>query len=139
MRDAISPAAPPLEREWLQSFIRTYGASNQLHQAVEECAEFIVAVNKVRRSDGSAESLQALAGEAAEPEVRGVADGLAGRVDGSVLAAARTHRLRMLGNGVVPATAQLAFETLYERLRERSGRVEKARKAHPETRADSAS
>ena len=44
----------------------------------------------------------------AEPEVRGVADGVARGL-------ARTQQLRILGNGVVPQQAALAFQILKER------------------------
>ncbi len=50
-----------------------------------------------------------------EPAVRGVADGLAHRLDRSRTADLRTHRLRMLGNGVVPAQAEFAFLDLWRR------------------------
>lgn len=43
---------------------------------------------------------------AVEPSVRGVADGLAGRLG-------RSDQLHILGNGVVPQQAALAFRTLY--------------------------
>ncbi len=44
-----------------------------------------------------------------ESEVRGVADGVARRLD-------RTAQLRILGNGVVPQQAALAFKLLWQRL-----------------------
>ena len=46
--------------------------------------------------------------ETPESEVRGVADGVARRLD-------RTAQLRILGNGVVPQQAALAFQILKER------------------------
>lgn len=48
---------------------------------------------------------------ATEPAVRGVADGLATRMDLS-----RAQRLRMLGNGVVPQQAEAAFRILAGRI-----------------------
>ena len=54
-----------------------------------------------------------------EPEVGGDADGSAGWMDYAELCHAsdnRTDELRMLGNGVVPATAARAFETLMREL-----------------------
>ena len=50
-----------------------------------------------------------LAPATAEPEVRGVADGVARGLD-------RTAQLRILGNGVVPQQAALAFQILKERI-----------------------
>ena len=47
------------------------------------------------------------------PELGGANDGTAGGVDAT---ANRVDRLRLLGNGVVPATAELAFTTLFNRL-----------------------
>ena len=47
---------------------------------------------------------------ALEPSFRDMADGLAGRV----AALSRAQELRILGNGVVPATAEKAFRTLEE-------------------------
>jgi DNA (cytosine-5)-methyltransferase 1 len=47
---------------------------------------------------------------AVKPGFRDVADGLAGRV----AALSRAQELRILGNGVVPATAEKAFRTLEE-------------------------
>jgi DNA (cytosine-5)-methyltransferase 1 len=49
-----------------------------------------------------------------ESRLRGVADGLPHRVDGST----RNDRLRALGNAVVPAQSELAFRILWERLME---------------------
>jgi len=51
---------------------------------------------------------------ATERPIRGVADGAADRLDGRGQAT-RSHRLRALGNGVVPLTAALAFVRLWER------------------------
>ena len=55
----------------------------------------------------------------AEPALGGDADGPASRLDYAQLCVAcdnRTDELRLLGNGVVPATAELAFRTLSARL-----------------------
>jgi hypothetical protein len=55
----------------------------------------------------------------AESEVGGGADGIADWMDYAELCYAsdnRTDELRMLGNGVVPATAAKAFETLMKEL-----------------------
>lgn len=55
----------------------------------------------------------------AQPTLGGDADGPAGRMDYGELCVAcdnRTDELRLLGNGVVPATAELAFRTLFQRL-----------------------
>ena len=52
----------------------------------------------------------------AEPRVRGVADGVAGWVDDDDPADAWADRLRLLGNGVVPAQAALAFSWLARRV-----------------------
>jgi NTP pyrophosphatase (non-canonical NTP hydrolase) len=38
-------------QELLKKAIDTYGLNNQLNQLQEECAELIVAVNKIRRSN----------------------------------------------------------------------------------------
>jgi len=38
-------------QELLKKAVDTYGLSNQLNQLQEECAELIVAVNKIRRSN----------------------------------------------------------------------------------------
>lgn len=38
------------DQEIFTEAIRRWGAEAQIHQAVEECAELIVAVNKVRRA-----------------------------------------------------------------------------------------
>lgn len=53
---------------------------------------------------------------AVEPALRGVADGLDAGMDLS-----RTARLRITGNGVVPAAAALAFRTLWGRLGDTHG------------------
>lgn len=55
-----------------------------------------------------------------EPEMGGDFDGIAGRMDYAKLRVScesRTDELRLLGNGVVPATAALAFRTLAKKLR----------------------
>jgi len=55
----------------------------------------------------------------AEPSLGGDPDGAAGRLDYADLSIAchnRTDELRLLGNGVVPATAALAFRTLLTQL-----------------------
>jgi DNA (cytosine-5)-methyltransferase 1 len=55
----------------------------------------------------------------AQPPLGGDADGPAGRMDYGELCIAsdnRTDELRLLGNGVVPATAELAFKTLLKEL-----------------------
>lgn len=49
-----------------------------------------------------------------EPGIRRVADGVASRMDPSVLL--RAHRKRACGNGVVPQQAELAFEDCLEAL-----------------------
>lgn len=49
---------------------------------------------------------------AVEPEVRGGADGVADRMGST-----RAHELRLLGNGVVPDQAEVAFHALVERMR----------------------
>ena len=54
---------------------------------------------------------------AIEPEVRDLADGLARGL-------ARTDRLRILGNGVVPQQAALAFTVLAERMTHPCGDIE---------------
>ena len=54
-----------------------------------------------------------------EPALGGNADGLASGLDDAELHATcdnRTDELRLLGNGVVPATAELAFRTLFNEL-----------------------
>ena len=48
-----------------------------------------------------------------KPVMGRAVDGSAGRVDAT---ANRVDRLRLLGNGVLPATVELAFRTLYEEL-----------------------
>jgi hypothetical protein len=55
----------------------------------------------------------------AEPEVGGGADGIAGWMGYAELCRAsdnRTDELRLLGNGVVPATAARAFTVLMQEL-----------------------
>jgi site-specific DNA-cytosine methylase len=54
-----------------------------------------------------------------QPSVGGTSDGIAGGMDYAELCVAcdnRTDELRLLGNGVVPATAEKAFRTLMEKL-----------------------
>jgi hypothetical protein len=54
-----------------------------------------------------------------EPPLGGDADGPAGGMDYAELQVTcdnRTDELRLLGNGVVPATAERAFRTLLEEL-----------------------
>lgn len=66
-------------------------------------------------SDGSVEPRQ----RQTQPTLGGNADGASGGVDYGLLCRAsdnRTDELRMLGNGVVPATAARAFETLMKEL-----------------------
>lgn len=58
----------------------------------------------------------------AEPRLRGVADGLAGWVDDDDPADAWADRLRLLGNGVVPAQAAAAFVELVRRTDTNAGR-----------------
>lgn len=49
-----------------ESAIDKYGEENQLNQAIEECAEFIVAVNKLRRGSYSEDLSKSLASEVAD-------------------------------------------------------------------------
>jgi hypothetical protein len=54
-----------------------------------------------------------------EPALGGAAYGTAGGLDYAELSVScdnRTDELRLLGNGVVPATAALAFKTLFDQL-----------------------
>lgn len=58
-------------------------------------------------------------GRQAQPALGRDADGTASRMDYAQLCVScdnRTDELRLLGNGVVPATAELAFRTLSARL-----------------------
>ena len=63
---------------------------------------------------GWPELAPAVSKEAAEPELRGVADELADWVESAH--AARTHRLRAIGNGCVPLQVAVAFVMLYHAL-----------------------
>ena len=49
-----------MNREVLEKAVDTYGLENQLLQGAEECAEFIQAVNKWRRSETREETSEAV-------------------------------------------------------------------------------
>lgn len=69
--------------------------------------------------DNDDDAHQGCSGRQAQPPLGGDADGPAGGLDYGQLCIAsdnRTDELRLLGNGVVPATAYLAFTTLYKEL-----------------------
>ena len=72
-----------------------------------EASEQQQSVPSTKHSDREQEPGQA------QPELGRAIDGSARRVDAT---ANRVDRLRLLGNGVVPATAELAFTTLFNRL-----------------------
>ena len=65
---------------------------------------------------------------ALEPAIRGVADGVAGALEH------RTQRLRLLGNGVVPLAAAVAFRTLADTL---GLAIEELRHTHTESMDES--
>ena len=77
-----------------------------------------------RTGRGSGSQIDATGGDAAEqrqtePALGRDADGCSGGLDYAQLRVAcdnRTDELRLLGNGVVPATAERAFTTLFQRL-----------------------
>jgi len=78
--------------------------------------------NDFRSGEQTIETTSAFAasdGRQAEPTLGGNADGSAGGMDYAELCVScdnRTDELRLLGNGVVPATAERAFLTLMSRL-----------------------
>ena len=68
---------------------------------------------------GDASGAHAGTGRQAQPALGGDTDGTSGRMDYAELCVScdnRTDELRLLGNGVVPATAERAFLTLLSRL-----------------------
>ena len=73
-----------------------------------EASEQQQSVPSTKHSDREQEPGQA------QPELGGANDGIA--FSGVDAVANRVDRLRLLGNGVVPATAELAFTTLFNRL-----------------------
>jgi hypothetical protein len=55
-----------MENQILEAFIKKWGIPAQTNQAIEECAEFIVAVNKVRRSGFKEKEIDDLCSEIAD-------------------------------------------------------------------------
>ena len=93
------------QHDWEEPRVVGNPASTGLQE--REASEQQQSVPSTKHSDREQEPGQA------QPELGGTVDGPPRRVDAT---ANRVDRLRLLGNGVVPATAELAFTTLFNRL-----------------------